>query len=232
MARNGGKLKQLLGRLKVKKVKTWILILALIPLGFIDATLLRLDHIRMTELRDAVISADESGDEAALAQALNELKDYAFSNIVINIIEENGGQKIRFGTGPFYLEQSYLRDATAALAAAEEALSSDSNPYGNIYGMAGEVCRAEALKNGWTWDNVNFINCMMSEIAKYPSSDEIQDTIVAKLPSTELYRREFASPLWAPTLTGFFLLITLIIIVVIFMRFVVWVILRLSLLFI
>ena len=72
---------------------------------------------------------------------------------------------------------------------------------------------------------------MTSEIQKYPAADEINDTIMAKLPSTELYRKEYASPIWAPTLTGFMILITLVIIVVIFIRAIVWAILRLSLLF-
>ena len=47
---------------------------------------------------------------------------------------------------------------------------------------------------------------------------EIQDKIVASLPSTELYRKNYASPMWAPTLTGFLILITLILMVVIFIR--------------
>ncbi|MBQ3445980.1 hypothetical protein IJG29_04660, partial [Candidatus Saccharibacteria bacterium] len=62
--------------------------------------------------------------------------------------------------------------------------------------------------------------------------DDIQSSIMASLPSTELYRWNFASPVWAPTSTGLAILITLVIIVVILIRGVVWIILRLSLLFI
>ena len=72
---------------------------------------------------------------------------------------------------------------------------------------------------------------MVSEIQKYPAADEIQDKIIASLPSTELYRHNYASPIWAPTLAGFLALITVIIIVVIFIRFFIWLFLRLSLLF-
>ena len=97
--------------------------------------------------------------------------------------------------------------------------------------MASEVCRAEAIANGWTWSSPEYINCMVSEIQKYPAANEIEDTIIAALPSTELYRHNYASPIWAPTLSGFMLLITVLIIVVIFIRAIVWVILRLSLLF-
>ncbi len=229
----GGKLKELIRKRKWKiKIKTWVLILVLIPLAFVDATLLRQDHVKMTELRDAVLSADVEEDDEKLAEALTKLKEFVFSNIVINVIEENGVQRVIFGTGPFYLEHQYLRAAKKALEEAEKTLASDSNPNGNIYGMAGETCRALAIQNGWTWDNVNFINCMLTEIQKYPAANEIQDTIMASLPSTELYRRNYASPVWAPSLTGWMLLLTLIIIVVIFIRGIIWVVLRLSLLFI
>ena len=220
------------GRIKVRKIKTWQLILVLVPLLFVDATLLRNDHIRMTELRDAVLQADEKEDDEEISRTLEELKEFVFSNIVINIVDDNGAQRITFGTGPFYLEHQYLRAANKALDEAEKNLSDDSNPNGNIYKLASDACQGQAISNGWSWDNPNYINCMMSEIQKYPSADELQDKIVASLPSTELYRKNYASPIFVPTLTGFLLLITLVIIVVIFIRGIIWLILRLSLLFI
>ena len=220
------------GRIKFHKIKTWQLLLILIPLLFLDATFLRLDHMRMTELRDAVLAADEADDDEMVNERIGKLKDFVFSNIVVNVIDDNGERRISFGTGPFYLEHQYIRAANAALADAEAHLSDDSNPNGNIYAMASSVCQPQAIANGWTWDDANFINCMVSEINKYPAADELQDKIIASLPSTELYRREYASPVWAPTLSGFAILITLIIIVVILYRMVVWIFLRLSLLFI
>lgn len=244
MVKLGGKLKEKLRQRRWKiKIKTWVLLLILVPLLALDATLLRWDHIRMTELRDAVLAVDakisenESDDEMKaadeeLAAALTELKEFVFSNIVINVVEENGVQRITFGTGPFYLEHQYLRAATKALEEAEKNVVSDSNPNGNIYWLAGEACRAQAAANGWNWSSPGYINCMVTEIQKYPAADEIQDIIIASLPSTELYRRNYASPVWAPTLTGFVLLITLVVIVVIFIRCIIWLVLRLSLLFI
>lgn len=220
------------GRRKFHRVKTWQLIVVLIPLLFIDATLLRIDHVRMTELRDAVLAADVAEDDQATMTTLNELKDFVFSHIIINVVDDNGEQKITFGTGPFYLEHQYIRAANAALAEAEAKLSDDSNPNGNVYAMASAVCQPQAIANGWTWNDANFINCMVSEINKYPAADELQDKIVASLPSTELYRKEYSSPIWAPTLSGFAILLTIIIIVVIFIRMIFWIILRLALLFV
>ena len=220
------------GQIKVHRLKTWQLLLVLIPLVFLDATFLRLDHIRMTELRDAVLAADEQENDEAVAKALNDLRNFVISNIVINVVDDNGAQRITFGTGPFYLEHTYIRAANQALAEAENQLVSDANPNGNVYAMASETCKALAIANGWTWDNPNYINCMVSEIQKYPAASEINDNIKASLPSTELYRREFASPVWAPSVAGTFILLTIIIIVIIAIRGIIWIILRLSLLFI
>ena len=220
------------GRVKFHKIKTWQLLVILIPLFFLDATLLRFDHVRMTELRDAVLVADEEEDDEVLQQRLEELKEFVFSHIVVNVVDDNGAQRVTFGTGPFYLEHTYLRAANAALAEAEANMNSDNNPNGNIYAAASEVCRPQAIANGWSWDDANYINCMMGEIQKYPAADEIQDTLKASLPSTELYRKNYASPVWAPTWAGLMILITLIIIVVIFIRGIWWVILRLALLFV
>lgn len=219
------------GRIKFHKIKTWQLVVALVPLLFVDATLLRVDHIRMTELRDAVLEADKSEDDTAVAEALEKLKEYVFSNVVINVVDDNGQQEVTFGTGPFYLEHTYIRAANRALEEAEARIASDSNPNGNIYQMASEVCQPQAIANGWGWSDAGYINCMVGEIQKYPAADELNDTIAASLPSTELYRKNYASPVWAPTLTGLMLAITLVIIVVIFIRGIVWIILRLSLLF-
>ena len=220
------------GRIKIRKIKTWQLFLILMLLLFVDATLLRLDHIRMTELRDAVLAADEAENDEEVAANLEKLKEFVFSNIVINVTEENGKQKIAFGTGPFYLEHQYIRAANAALEEAEKNIGSDNNPNGNIYQLASDVCRPQAIADGWSWNDANYINCMMGEIQKYPAADEIQDKIIASLPSTELYRKNYASPLWAPTLTGFMILITVVVAVVILTRGFIWVILRLSLLFV
>ncbi len=222
------------GRIKFKKfkIKTWQLLVFLIPLLFINATLLRLDHIKMVDLRDAVLKADEEEDDEKIASALNELRNFVSSNVVVNVAEDNGTQKVMFGTGPFYLEHQYLRAAHKALDEAEKNMQSDSNPNGNIYAKATEVCRPQAIKNGWNWTSQGYINCMMTEINKYPAAAEIQDTILANVPSTEMYRHNYSSPVWAPTFSGFFLLITLAVIVVIFIRLLGWAIIRLSLLFI
>ena len=237
------KLKLALSSMRRFRVKSWMLLILLLLLLFVDATLLRLNHIKMTELRDAVLAADakitdEESEEATktndqeIAEALVRLKEFVFSHIVVNVVEENGIQKVTFGTGPFYLEHQYHRAANKALALAEEKLFDDSNPYGNVYGEAGEVCRAEAIANGWTWDSSEYINCMLYEIQKYPAAADIQDAIIASLPSTELFRHNYASPVWAPTPVGFLLIVTFVIILILIIRLFYWIIVRIALFFV
>lgn len=220
------------GRVKIHKIKTWQLLIVLVVLLFVDATLLRMDHVRMTELRDAVLMADASDDEVAVETALGELKDFVFNNIVINVVDDNGAQKVMFGTGPFYLEHTYIRAANRALEEAEKRMMADSNPNGNVYQMASDVCRPQAIANGWSWNDAGYINCMTSEIQKYPAADELTSDIASSLPSTELYRKNYASPIFVFSLSGVMILITLIVTVVVICRMFWWVILRLALLFV
>lgn len=214
-----------------KSLPTWQLILIFVPLLFILATLLRYDHIKMSDLRKAVLEADASGDSEQINLTINQLRDFVSHNIVISIGERNGAYSLTLGSGPFYLEQSYLRDAELALKEAESKLSSDDNPYGNIYTAASDVCRPIAISHGWSWNSPGYVDCMTSEIESHPSSSNLVDTLIAAVPDTEVYRREFISPIWAPTFSGFALLASVILLVVIFTRFIIWLLLRLSLLF-
>ena len=117
-----------------KQIRTWQLLLALIPLLFLTATFLRFDHLKMDELKTKILQADQgktadgkevtSQDEIDnnLKQTISDLKKYTDSHIIVNFIEKNGQNTLVFGTGPFYLENQYNRKATAALAEAEKKL--------------------------------------------------------------------------------------------------------------
>lgn len=211
--------------------RNWKLFIILVPLVILSIEYLRQDHIKMTELRDQVIAADESENDALLEESINELREFVFNNIVINIVDDNGDKKVTFGTGPFYLQHLYLRAATDALTEASHSFGADDNPNGNIYKEASLACKGKAIANGWAWDTPDYINCVLSGIEKYPSAEEIQDQIVAAIPSTQLYRKNYASPIWAPTRTGYVILAALIIIVVIFIRILIWAACHLALLF-
>ena len=225
------KLRQTLA--KIFRLSSWKIALILVLLGFLAATLLRFDHIRMTELRDEVFAADAANDDDKISESLNKLHSFVLKHIVFNTVEENGGQVITFGTGPFYLENQYLRKANAAVAAAQKEIESHtSNPNGNIYKKVAAVCDAQGKKYGWRYPDKQYINCWVNEIAAYPVQDNMDAYGAATLPSTELYRYEFSSPLWYPCGSGIVLLICVILAIVLVIRFIIWLFLRLALIII
>ena len=200
----------------------------------------------MNDLKTKVLQADQGktadGKEITsqeeidhnLKTTLTELKKYTESHVVVNFIEKNGRNSLVFGTGPFYLENQYNRKATAALAEAENKLKNtgDTNPNGNVFAKAMEVCKPKAIANGWAWNSPGYLNCMTGIINSYPTTDQITTSLTANIPSTSLYRYDFSSPVWAPDLAGFALLICLVLIIIILIRLLIFVVLRIAILFI
>ena len=235
----------------IKSIRTWQLILILIPLLFMTATFLRFDNLKMQELRTAVLEADRAGEDdegklpegevqrpqeeitAEITSKIRELKVFTETHTVMNFLEKNGTTELVFGTGPFYLEHQYNRLAYAALQKAQELASqiSDNNPNGNVYARANEVCRPQAIKYGWRWNSAQFIACMTGEISKYPVTDYITEQITASIPNTALFRYDYASPIWSPTFSGFAMLASALLIIIIIIRIITWILLRIALLF-
>jgi len=228
--KKSNRIKQFLAK-TFKSVHTWQLFCVFIPLVFFTATLMRFDHLRMVELRKAVLEADQSGNQEDIAQSLSELKQFVDSHTVINIVEDNGRSVVTFGTGPFYLENQYIRDATAVLEAASKAEVDDSNPNGNIYAAVSAICQPQAIANGWEWNSPQYLDCWTSELAKYPESEISNNQYTAEIPSTELYRRSYASPIFSWTPTGVAIIACIILAVIIIVRLVIWAALKISLLF-
>lgn len=217
------KLKQALS--KIFHFSTWKILLVLILMCFVAATLLRIDHIRMTELKQAVMDADASNDDEAIAKALSELQTFTRTHIVFNYFDENGEQRIIFGTGAFYLENQYNRKANEALRIAQEKINQQGgnmNDY-NVHKKVAEICDAEAIKHGWRYPNINYINCFVNELAKYPEADQLTVAASANLPSTDLFRYDYASPVWYPCASGIVILICVILAFVVLIRFIIWV---------
>ena len=221
-------IKQFLG--KLKRVKTWQLFLILLPLLFLSATFLRLDHQGMIDRREAVLKADEEGTDEDIAAALRRLQQYTSTHIVINIVEHNGMSEVVFGTAPFYLENQYIKKATAALEDARSNFDGDDNPNGNIFDLAAAVCDPPAQREKWPW--ARYRDCFLAEIAKYPASEAIDDLQQALIPSTALYRHDFASPVWYPNLAGLSVLLCAVILVVIITKLLMSLFLRIALIFI
>ncbi len=217
------KLKQALS--KIFHFSTWKIVLVLILLCFVAATLLRIDHIRMSGLKQAVMDADAQNDDEAIAEALFRLQSFTRTHIIFNYFDENGEQKIIFGTGAFYLENQYNRKANEALKIAQDKISQQSgnmNEY-NVHKKVAEICDAQAIRYGWRYPNINYINCFVNELAKYPEADQLTVAASANLPSTDLFRYDYASPMWYPCASGLVVLVCVILFIVVLVRFIIWV---------
>ena len=234
-------------------IRTRHLILILIPLAFATATFLRFDHLKMTNLKQAVLDADQAGEvegddgtitespltqeeiDANLKKTIAELKDYTESNIIVNFMDKNGGTELIFGTGPIYLEHQYNRKATRAIREAEEKINAAGadgweNANGNVFAQAMAVCKPQAIYYGWAWNSPGYLACMTGEINKYPTTDSLTSSIMADIPSTAIFRYDFVSPVWAPTAAGWFMLFCAILIIIIVIRIISWIIIRVALL--
>jgi hypothetical protein len=172
------------GRIKrsvkeLQRVKTWQLLVLLVIVGFVAATFLRLDNIGMVQRREAVISADKEGNEEVIITRLYDLQRYVAAHMNTDL-----------GRG-VYLEQSYARE----LQNWQKNQYGDSNPNGNIYKKAQEVCAPQF--SGYSYA---YLQCTTNELAKYPSAaDPASDS---SKPRQEAFIHSFSSPIWSPDFAG------------------------------
>ena len=199
------------GRIKksikdLQRVKTWQLIVLLVIAGFVSATFLRLNNIGMVERRDAVLSADKQGNEQILIERLYDLQRHVSSHM-----------NTELGRG-VYLESSYARD----LESWQANQYGDSNPNGNIYKKAQEICAPR-----YSSYSSAYLQCTTSELAKFPSAADPASS--SSKPRQEAYIHSFSSPLWSPDFAGWSVLVCAVIIGLIIVRFASLAILRLLL---
>ena len=180
---------------KLNTLKTWQLVIVLILVLFAVATAIRLSNVGMAQRREGVYSADEAGDEAVIYQRLLTLREYSSSHMNAN-------------TGLFSLRHQYDIDSQKALEEAQKRSEHDESPNGNIYKKAADICDPQ-----FPGYSQAYLQCFMNELDKYPSSGDINDSVI--LPPPELYQYNFASPIWTPDLAGWTALTAVIISVVI-----------------
>ena len=190
-----GRIKQSVKNLQ--RIKTWQLIVLLIISGFISATFLRLNNIGMVERREGVLSADRAGDEEVIIKRLYDLQRHVSSHM-----------NTELGRG-VYLESSYSRD----LQNWQSSQYGDTNPNGNIYKKAQEIC-APRFKSY----SSAYLQCTTSELAKFPAAaNPATDT---SKPRQEAYIHAFSSPLWSPDFAGWSVILFVIILGLIAVRFI------------
>ena len=116
--------------------------------------------------------------------------------------------------GRIALTEQYNRDAQKIKREIEQA--GNSNPNGNIYKRAADVCDPIGRAQGWSWPDPRYTACVDAELSKYASDSEVPQTV--KLPDPSMYYHNFVSPLWTPDFAGFTVLASVAILVMIIAR--------------
>lgn len=195
---------------RLRRVKTWQLVVILLMTSIVAVIFLRLNSLNMSELRHAVVQADEAGNKEILKESLLNLQQYVSGHMNTSL------------SGGFYLAKSYERDK----AAAEASQASGANPNSTEYQTASVECQARWRYNLESFRN-DYVKCVQDRVAALSAQANPEAKI--ELPNPELYKVNFASPLWSPDPAGFAVLLSLIIVVVIIMRATGVVVLRLML---
>lgn len=190
---------------QLQHVKTWQLFILLILMIFVAATFLRLNNIGMLQRRDAVLQADKAGDSAVIQARLYDLQRYVTSHMNSDM-------------GTIYLEDTYKRDTQSAIDSA----SGGSNPNGNVFKKAQEVCAPKYAALGHY--SLAYQQCVIDQLNSYPSGAQLTSNL--QLPKADAYRHSYVSPLWTPDFAGFSVLICILILLMIVGRFVGLLILR------
>lgn len=179
---------------KIRQVKIWQLVALFILFFFISSTFLRLNDVGMSERRNAVISADKVGDDEVIQQRLYALQRYTSSHMNAD-------------TGDIYLTNKYDRDVEKIVKETEQS----NAPNRNIFKEADDIC-----KQRFYGYSQSYVQCIDSELAKYPARDN--PITEMSFPDPALYKYSFASPAWSFDFAGLSTLLTAIFAVLIIVR--------------
>ena len=191
---------------QLQRVKNWHLVVLLLLMLFVTATFLRLNNIGMVQRREAVIAADKQGDAKTIENRLYDLRQYVSKHM------NTSGNSV-------YLTEKYNRDKAALVQKAVETNSADKDV---INKKVDDICKPQ-----FSGYNQGYVSCFAREYAKYaPGADPISNV---KMPDPELYRADFASPLWSPDFAGFSIVVFLVLFTVIIVRVFMFLIFRIML---
>lgn len=187
----------------LRQVKTWQLLVVLAVLVAASAFFMRQNNLRMIELRNLVMQADEQNKD--IPAALNNLQSYIATHMNTSM-----------GDRGIYLEHSYQRAYDAAVQKAAQGGSASAVTYQ----QADKACQDLFSK---TSSFPAYIQCVTDKVA---ASGAAADPIASiQAPSADLYRFNFAAPVWSPDVAGFTLLTAMLVAAIIAFRLILmWVI--------
>ncbi len=197
---NGRGINQWAHRWRKKKIKSWQRIFLFAFFLVLSVNFLRHNNLKMVELRNNVIAADEAG--AGVAEALTALNKHVFAHMNTTIVR------------PIELVNTYNTQVKMAVEAASQGSSRD------IYSEAAKVCekRGVPLKS--------IAQCAADYASNNNTGTSIKNIV---LPDKNRFTYSFATPRWTPDAAGFSLLLTGVLLVWILLRSVEYLIVRLVL---
>ena len=188
----------------LKRVKTWQLLILLVVFATVGAFLLRQNNLRMIELRNLVMKADEdpAGDTK---KALLDLQSYVSQHMNTNL-----------GNG-IYLQDTYQRAYTASVQRAVSA----TNPQAKIYEQVEVECRPVYQR---TKSFPAYTLCAKDKLAQLSPNQDALATLQA--PSADLYHYNFVSPLISFDPAGIFVILTGVVGLLLIIRFIAYIMLK------
>jgi len=161
------------------------LVVALVASGAISIYALRANNLKMLELKQAVLTADQQ--DLNIETALNNLRQFVYSHMNTNLRTGSNSDEL-----PIQLVNKFNRDVATARAQLAAKGGSDQ-----IYKDAQNKCEQLSLAIPAR------AQCIEDYVTAHGS-----DIPQLNLPPKEAYTFDFASPIWSPDLAGWSLVIT------------------------
>lgn len=171
--------KQLLRHYSKLHIKTWQLLLLFFVFLGLSVFFLRQNNLKMVELRNNVIIADEQALD--VSEALQALNNHVFNHMNTKIVR------------PIELVQTYNRQAKVAIEAANRSGNRD------IYSEATTACERRGVPT------TSIAQCAANYALENNPGTNQQEI---NLPDKSRFTYTFATPKWTPDLAGFSVLIT------------------------
>jgi hypothetical protein len=164
---------------KRKRVQTWQIAIAFIVLLLSSTYFLRQNNLKMVELRNAVIAADERG--TGVKESIEALNQHVFKHMNTKIVR------------PIELIHTYNRQTKAAIEGSRQIGSPEA------YNQATQLCQSRGIPAS------SLAQCAIDYLV---GTGQATGQNAPELPDKNLFIYSFASPRWTPDLAGWSVLLT------------------------
>jgi hypothetical protein len=183
----------------LRHIKVWHLLVLLIVSGGVSIELLRQNNLGMIERRNLVKQADEQNGD--VHKALVALQQYVTAHMNTDM-----------GDKGIYLEHTYQRAYDRGV---QESLQDDSASR-SLYEAADAACHATFSR---TQSFPAYTQCVAEKLVGQVGNDPLSS---AKLPSVDLYRYNFISPIWSTDAAGIWIAESVLLSLLLFSRIILY----------